>query len=153
MKILFSNKDCDGYTLMKQVLINLGLDKSDYNWLITDIEAYPNCNKYEKLITDSEFLFLSTNELMNMLEEDDFQWIWAIFSAIPSKYNRDEVLKYNLPDFSFAYVSNNSISPVLQHPLAEIELDAFDSSGLFLITELEDVLECFKTNYPLAKEQ
>lgn len=33
MKRLQSRKDCKGYTLMKQLLINLELETSDYNWL------------------------------------------------------------------------------------------------------------------------
>ena len=50
MKRLQSRKDCKGYTLMKQLLINLELESSDYNWLITDIEAYPQSKEILEIV-------------------------------------------------------------------------------------------------------
>ena len=37
---------------MKQLLINLELESSDYNWLITDIEAYPQSKEIFEIIDD-----------------------------------------------------------------------------------------------------
>ena len=50
MKRIISQKDLPGYTLMKQVLINLDLNNKDYIWLISDIEAYPSNKELEKEI-------------------------------------------------------------------------------------------------------
>ena len=50
MKRLQSRKDLNGYTMMRQVLINLDLTNKDYIWLVTDIEAYPTNEKLNYLM-------------------------------------------------------------------------------------------------------
>jgi len=154
MKRLQSRKDLNGYTMMRQVLINLDLTNKDYIWLVTDIEAYPTNEKLNYLISNNNYLLLTTKELVNMLNEEDFQWIWAVFSAIPSSYSEEEILKYDLPliqPISKEYDPFGSESKV-QHPLAVFEIGAWDSSGLFLVTDDESLLAKFKKSYPLAKE-
>ena len=154
MKRLQSRKDLNGYTMMRQVLINLDLTNKDYIWLVTDIEAYPTNEKLNDLISNNNYLLLTTKELVNMLNEEDFQWIWAVFSAIPSSYSEEEILKYDLPfiqPISKEYDPFRS-NPKVQHPLAVFEIGAWDSSGMFLVTDDEDLLAKFKKSYPLAKE-
>jgi len=154
MKRLQSRKDLNGYTMMRQVLINLDLTNKDYIWLVTDIEAYPKNEKLNYLISNNNYLLLTTKELVNMLNEEDFQWIWAVFSAIPSSYSEEEILKYDLPliqPISKEYDPFGS-EPKVQHPLAVFEIGAWDSSGLFLVTDDESLLAKFKKSYPLAKE-
>lgn len=154
MKRLQSRKDLSGYTMMRQVLINLDLTNKDYMWLITDIEAYPLNEKLNNLISNNDYLLLTTNELVDILNEEDFQWIWAVFSAIPSNYSKEEILKYDLPfiqPISKEYDPFGSY-PKVQHPLAVFEIGAWDSSGMFLVTDDEDLLAKFKKSYPLAKE-
>ncbi len=152
MMRLLSRKDCQGYTLMRQVLINLELDKRDYQWLITDIEAYPMNEDIYNLINDKQYVILSTNELMDILFKEDFQWIWALFSAIPSKYSKEEIINYDLPHI--IPTGPESIpfgdSPKIQHPLADIEIGAWDSSGMFIITDDCKLLEKFKEFYPFS---
>ena len=75
MKRLQSRKDLNGYTMMRQVLINLDLTNKDYIWLVTDIEAYPSNEKLNSIISNNDYLLLTTKELVNMLNEEDFQWI------------------------------------------------------------------------------
>ena len=154
MKRLQSRKDCMQYTLIKELFINLGLQKSDYNWLITDIEAYPQSQEFNNIINDKEYVVLSTNELMNILNIEDFQWIWAVFSAIPSHYTIEEILKYELPCIQPLDEEYNHFGeePKIQHPLAEIEIGAWDSSGMSIVTNDNEVLEKFKVHYPLSKE-
>ena len=86
MKKLISRHDLEYYTMLKKVLYNLELNDKDYMWLISDIEAYPNKEEYEELINQKDYLLLTTKQLIKMLEDDDFQWIWAVFSAIPLNY-------------------------------------------------------------------
>lgn len=154
MKRLQSRKDCKGYTLMRQLLINLELNNSDYNWLITDIEAYPQLEEINNLVCDKEFLILSTKELMDILYKEDFQWIWAVFSAIPTKYSKNEILKYELPHIQPINRDDNPFDrePRIQHPLAEIEIGAWDSSGMFIVSENKELLGRFKKYYPLARD-
>lgn len=37
---------------------------------------------------------------------------------------------------------------IIQHPLAEIEIVAEDSSSIFIVTDKKEVLETFKKIYP-----
>ena len=154
MKRFQSRKDLSGYTMMRQVLINLDLTNKDYIWLVTDIEAYPTNEKLNNLISNNDYLLLTTKELVDILNEEDFQWIWAVFSAIPSSYSKEEILKYDFPfiqPISKEYDPFRS-NPKVQHPLAVFEIGAWDSSGMFLVTDDEDLLAKFKKSYPLAKE-
>ena len=154
MKRFQSRKDLSGYTMMRQVLINLNLTNKDYIWLVTDIEAYPTNEKLNNLISNNDYLLLTTKELVDILNEEDFQWIWAVFSAIPSSYSKEEILKYDLPfiqPISKEYDPFGS-NPKVQHPLAVFEIGAWDCSGMFLVTDDENLLAKFKKSYPLAKE-
>lgn len=151
MRRIESRRDCDGYNLMKQVLINLELDQKDYLWLITDMEACPQNSEIEKFIYEADYLLFQTKEFLELLNKEDFQWIWGVFSAIPSKYSKDEILKYPLP---FIQDTNPFIdTPKVQHPLAEFELCAWDSSGMFLVTDNDELIKKFKTHYPKSVER
>lgn len=154
MRRIRSEKDCEYYTFMKSVLYNLGLDNKNYTWLISDIEVNPQNEEIAKLIGGEYYLILSTKELLDMLEIDDFQWIWAVFSAIPPKYSKEEILEYELPyidsiDDDYDPFGNN---PKVQHPLAEFEICVWDSSGMFIVTDNESLISKFKEKYPKSNE-
>ena len=158
MKRLVSVKDEKGYTLMLKVINSIGGRNLNYNWLITDIEAYPQKSNYEidenlyKLLKDKNYVFISIIDLLDILEKNDFQWIWGVFSAIPVKYSLDEVLKYALPyaeDNNEIYLDDNFI---IQHPLSDIEIVAFDSSGMHIVSRDEDICNKFKKVYSNSKE-
>lgn len=152
MKRYISEKEEKYYTHMLKLINAIGGRDLNYNWLITDIEAYPQDNgELDKLITESKYLFLSTDEMINILEKNDFQWIWAVFSLIPKKYSKEEILKFEMP---FAE-NNNDIyedDPIIQHPLAEIEIDAVDSTFVQIISNDNRIMELFKKVYPNARE-
>lgn len=155
MKRIYSIKDFKYYTLLKQVLIDLELVDKDYLWLISDIEAYPRKEKYEEMVQE-EYLLMSTRELVEVLEDDDFQWVWAVFSAIPPKYTREEILQFDLPcieDIEGKGYNPYVDIPKLRHPYAEFELYAVDSSYMFLISDNEELIYRFKKSYPLYSEE
>lgn len=149
---LHSKRDLPGYTCMLNILINLELTKEDYFWLISDIEAYPTKDKYLNLINSNDYLLLKTNELIEMLEEEDFQWIWAVFSAIPTNHTKEQILRHTLPTLQSITNNYNPFlgKPKIQHPLAEFEICAWDSSGVFLVSNDEVLLNKFKSCYPLS---
>ena len=156
MKRLFSKKDCEYYTMLKSILFNLDLANKEYWWLISDIEAYPSKVKYEELIYKDDYLLIKTADLLKMLEEDDFQWINAVFSVIPSNYTQTEILSYELPRIQ--YIEDGDYNPFidapkLQHPLAEFELYAEDSTSMFIIADDEKLLDKFKKAYPAYTEK
>lgn len=148
MKRLVSQYDDEYYTCMLRVLKALGGRKLKYKWLITDIEAYPQDNGVlDKLIEENrEYLLLTTDELMSYLEIRDFQWIWGVFSAIPTEYSNEEIFQYDLP---FA-AGNSDIyrdKPVIQHPLAEIEVVAHDALYFQVTARNENRLQGLKEEY------
>lgn len=152
MKRYISEKEEKYYTHMLKVLNSIGGRNLDYNWLITDIEAYPQDNgELDKLISENDYLFLSTDELITMLEKNDFQWIWGVFSAIPKNFTKEEVLKYELPFADGNYDIYKEDIFVIQHPLADIEIVAFDSSCVQIVAKDEEIANKFKDLYKNAK--
>lgn len=153
MKRYISDSEEKYYTHMLKVLNSIGGRNLDYNWLITDIEAYPQDDgELDKLISENDYLFLSTDELIGMLEKNDFQWIWGVFSAIPKEYTKEEVLKYELPFADGNYDIYKEDIFVIQHPLADIEIVAEDSSSVFIVANDDEIADKFKEIYINAKE-
>ncbi len=146
-----STHDRKYYTYMLEVLSALGGKDLEYKWLISSIEAYPRKReKYADFVESSEYIILPNTELMEMLCEDDFQWIWAVFSAIPSNRSNEEILKYELPSVENAEIYKNDVA-IIQHPLAEIEIVAEDSSSVFIVAKDEQMAEKFKNLFPKSK--
>ena len=158
MKRCVSICDEKGYTMMLKVINSIGGKTLNHNWLITDIEAYPQKGVGEiddelySYLNEKDYVFISNSDLLDMLEENDFQWVWGVFSAIPNIYSLDDVLKYELPyaeDNRDIYLDNNFI---IQHPLAEIEIVAFDSSGMHIVAKDDYICERFKKVFNKSKE-
>ena len=151
MERVISTKDFKYYTKLKKILFDLELTNKEYWWLISDIEAYPRKEEHQNFIYKEDYILIKTSDLLKILEEDDFQWVWAVFSVIPVDYTEEEILKYDLPQLQDidegAYNPYIDI-PKLQHPLAEFELYAEDSSSMFLISNDKELLSRFKKAYP-----
>ena len=77
MKRVWTFIDLDYLTFMRDVLANLQLDDREYLWLISDIDAYPKKQEYYQLIANTSHILLTTKELVDMLDQDDFQWVFA----------------------------------------------------------------------------
>ena len=144
--------------LMLKVINSIGGRSLNYNWLVTDIDAFPHKGKYEideslyNFLKEKNYVFISNSDLLDILEKNDFQWIWGVFSAIPVNYSLDEVLKYDLPyaeDNKDIYLDDNFI---IQHPLSDIEIVAFDSSGMHIVSRDEGICDKFKKVYSNSKE-
>lgn len=155
MKRLYSKRDFKFYTYLKQVLFDLGLADKDYLWLISDIEAYPREKEHQALL-NREYLLLTTKELLDLLEAEDFQWIWAVFSGIPSRYQKEDILQFDLPcveTIEPGKYNPHTDKPQFQHPYAEFEIYAVDSSYMFLISDREALLRAFREKYPEYEEK
>lgn len=146
MKRYISKYDDEYYTNMLKLINCIGGRNLKYNWLITGIEAYPIDKDICKKL-DNEYLILSNDELIDMLEKENFQWISAIFSAIPLDISEKEILQYNYPSDKNIHLSYKS-SIEIQHPLANIEIDCIDSSYFAIIFKEENIEENFLENYP-----
>ena len=140
MNRCISKGEDDYYTDILKVVNAIGGRSLNYNWLITEIETSTGDYFYE------EYVILSNDELLDNLENKKIQWIWGTFSAIPKKYKQEEILKYNLPGVE--NIDKKEIK--IQHPLAEIEIIAYDSTFVQLIAKNKTIAEKFKKLYKKA---
>ena len=97
MERVISRNNFKYYTMLKRILFDLELENKAYWWLVSDIEAYPSKKEYAEALNKEDYLLLSTSDLVRMLENDDFQWIWAVFSVIPCHHSKEEILSFALP--------------------------------------------------------
>ena len=151
MERVISKKDFQYYTMLKKILFDLDLANKEYWWLICDYVAHPSKKEIEDFLYKEDYVLIKTSDLLKMLEEDDFQWIWAVFSVIPIKHTEEEILNFDLPQLQLIYEGEYNPfidEPRLQHPLAEFELYAEDSSSMFLISNDKELLSKFKKAYP-----
>ena len=150
MKGVAIDKGQEYFTSLKSIFHSIDNIQKDYNWLITEQECYPQNEKYiEKL--SSEWCWITGEELTEMIEDEDFQWIWGVFSAFPKDVTKEEVLKNKLPQAE----GNTRIwqNPIgLQNPLSVIEIIAWDSSMTIFISSRDEIVEKLVARNPLAKD-
>lgn len=147
MKTYIINRGLKYYTDISIILNPIKDYLQDYNFLITDIE----CNHCpdERISYQEDYLFISTGELLDIVNANEIQFIWGVFSAIPKHISLDEILKHELP-YSERVLTFDEIVEI-QHPLAEIEIVAFDSSSVEIICKREDIIEIIEKEFPKEK--
>lgn len=114
-------------------------DAEKYNWLITNIECYPSEEELVKKFAD-EYCWIKGKDLVQLLYREDFQWVWGVFSAFSDEVEFEEVLKYDLP-YADGYTGfwKNPVS--IQHPLAKMEIVAWDGSLILILSSKNEVVE------------
>lgn len=135
------------YTQMSKVFDAIKHKQIDYNWLITDVDCIPQ----EIAYNGTGYCWLTGEELHQIVQEDDSQWVWAVLSGFDKSVTLSEVLKYPLP-YADGYKGfwQNPIS--IQHPLATIEIVPWDSSLTLLLSKQKDIVEGFLHFFPLSQE-
>lgn len=68
------------YTDLGKVFRAIQNEQVDYNWLITDCVCYPQNPEIDQLLA-KEYCWLSGEKLTEIVEQESFQWIWAILSG------------------------------------------------------------------------
>lgn len=138
------------YTYLYRIFTGINMVQKDYNWLITDIVAYPNTKEYQDLFS-KEYCWLSGEELTNIIEKEDFQWIWGVLSGFEKSIDIKEILNRSLPyTDDYEGFLKNPLS--LQHPLASIEIVAWDSSLSLIISRDRQIINDFRLNFPLSED-
>ena len=122
----------------------------DYKWLITDVEACPKDDEVSDKLEKP--LVISNKELVEMLKKDDFQWIWAVFSLFKPNVENNKIMQEN-PMLYSQIESKFYEIPVIQHSLAILEIDAFDSSYVMMTSKEAIYLEKFKKLFPQSIRQ
>lgn len=138
------------YTYLSKVFTAIGGTQTEYNWLITDCECYPHLSDIDKLLSQ-EFCWLSGDELTSIVNKESFQWIWGVLSGFEKDITLEEVLKYPLP-YADGYEGfwKNPLS--MQHPLASVEIVAFDSTLTLIFSERKEIIDMFREYFPLSED-
>lgn len=137
------------YTRLGPVFSAIGNAQLDYNWLITDAICYPNTPGFQ--LFDDNYRWLTGRELTDIIQKEDFQWIWAVLSGFPKEVPLEEVLQYPLP-YADGYSGfwHNPIA--LQHPLAQVEIVPWDSSLVLVLSKQEQLVRDFMAAHPGARD-
>lgn len=138
------------YTYLGKIFIGMDNFQKNYNWLISDCETCPKRLGHDIRIHQSgEYAWISGEELTNIIKRDDFQWIWAVLSGFEKHITLEEVRKYDLP-YADGYRGFWDENISIQHPLATIELVAWDSSCTLFISKEEMLVNKFRSAFPLS---
>lgn len=138
------------YTFLKKVFDAIGNCQKDYNWLITDCVCYPRNLKFEELLFEKEYCWISGEDLTKMVLQEDFQWIWAVLSGFDKSVALSEVLQYDLP-YADGYEGFWKKPLAFQHPLAQAELVAWDSSLTLLLSKDKMLVDRFMNAFPYSE--
>lgn len=124
--ILIDNR---GY--LKDILSLLGVSKWNCNWLITGLDchdycSWPGCEKWAE-----ETLFLSNEEFLHDVKLRNMQFVWGVFTAVPTRYSREErrireMLESvfpNIPDPRLANTFTSKVYWILQDQNVELVSD------------------------------
>lgn len=138
------------YTHLRNIFQSIEDEQVKYNWLITGYECYPQDEEVIEIFS-KEYVWISGNQLTEIIHKDDFQFIWGVFSGFSSHVSLDEVLKYDLP-FADGYEGFWIDNVGIQHPLADIEIVAWDSSLTLFISKDDKLVDKFRHGFPLSED-
>lgn len=150
LKGIVIDKGKEYFTFLGDVFETIGNIQEDYNWLISGHECYPQDIKCIKSVS-REWIWMTGKELTEMIENEDFQWIWGVFSAFSKEITKERVLEYAIPIAN----GNDRIwkEPLkTQHPLAAIEVIAWDSSMIIFKSSRHDIIEKIKVRNQFAED-
>ena len=138
------------YTYLRKVFDAIENVQTQYNWLITNFEGCPRSPSIDALLSQ-EYCWLSGHELTSIVDQEDFQWIWAVLSGFRQEIPLDEILKHPLPRTDgYGGFWKNPLS--IQHPLAEIEIVPWDSSLTLIYSERRDIVDSFRKHFLLSED-
>ena len=150
MKSVILEKGEKYYTYMMKVFQSIENRQMDYNWLITNCECYPQNEKINELFSQ-EYIWITGEQLTEIISKEDFQFIWGVFSGFTKEFTLEDVLKYDFP-FADGYEGFWTDNVGIQHPLADIEIVAWDSSLTLFISKNEYLVQKFMEFFPFAKD-
>lgn len=150
MKSAILEKGESYFTYMGPIFQGIKNEQIKYNWLITNCECYPG-NKKISDIFSKRYCWLSGEQLTEIIYEEDFQFIWGVFSGFSKDINLNEVLEYDLPNADeYEGFWQNSVK--IQHPLADIEIVAWDSSLTLFASRIDELVNNFRQSFPLSED-
>jgi hypothetical protein len=140
------------YTYLQGVFDGINNIQREYNWLITDCECCTtSSDNLSRIFQYGTYGWLSGEELTDMINKEDFQWVWGVLSAFNKEISLEEILKYRLP-YADGYKGFWETPISIQHPLAQIEIVPWDSSCTIIICKDDSITESFMKRYNLSKD-
>jgi len=138
-------KEVEKFTNLNLFLPIIREEILSYNWLFTDIDSdYCSDN-----IIENNYDFLSGEEFVELIEKNDFRFVWGVFSAFPKEVAFEKILSKGLP-FADGYTGfwKNPVS--LQNPLAIIEMVLWDGVLAIIISRNDEVIDKFLDFYKFS---
>ena len=149
MKGIIHERGFKWYTDMKIVMQPIQDEVVQYNWLISKYE----CNHYpsEKIAYGNNYVWLSGEELLNIVNQYKIQFIWGVFSAFSKEFKLNDILQYELPSADgYTEFWHNPIN--MQHPLAIIEIVPWDSTLFLLMSKVDEIVNKIIFSFPESKD-
>lgn len=140
--ILENTEEVEFFTYLTNVFKSIDNIQNNYNWLITDFEC--NYTPNEKLKGD--IAWFTGEELTELVENNDIQFIWGVLSGFPKSYLPD-MKSLNVVPYADSNVGLWSPHVQIQHPMAEIEIICWDSSATLLLSLDERISNLFSSYY------
>ena len=134
------------YTFLPKLFDVIGNAQLKYNWLITACECNV-ANRIEDAYFAKGYCWISGEELAAIVRETEIQWIWAILSGFEKDIPLEKVLEHPCPDFT----DGEEICGII-HPLAKVQIIAFDSSGTQIFNTEEEMVSKFRAGYPQSDD-
>lgn len=145
--ILLKSSKMPFFTDMKLVFEALDGFPNNYEWLISEFE-YNYCTD-ERLWNDP--VVIGGNELEDLLNSNDIQFIWGVFSAFP-KGTPINIDASKVPVSDGKRISSLSNPPSIQCPGAVLEIICFDSSFTLVVGADSKIQKQFMDFFPEAED-
>jgi len=147
MKGVILEKGIENFTKLNLFLPAIKEDICSYNWLITDIDSdYSSDSLVEK-----GYEFLSGEAFVELIKNDEYKFVWGVFSAFSKDVSLDEILSNGIP-FADGYTGFWKSTVSLQNSLAITELVLWDGMLAMIISCEEDVINKFLAFYSSGKD-
>ncbi len=94
MKSIIIEKGLNSHTDMQAILSPIENTVLQYNWLITDYEC--SCYPDSRITFDnrSRYAWIKGKELLEIVNKNQIQFIWAVFSAFDNNIPLQKILEY-----------------------------------------------------------
>lgn len=138
------------YTDLNRIFTSINNKQNEYNWLITDCTCYPENPEYD-LRMNQKYYWIKGEDLTAMIKNENFQIIWGVFSGFKKDVEFEDVIKFNLP-YAEEYNGFWQKELSIQHPLAELEIVAWDSSITIFISKRESLVRDFRYKFSKSED-
>ena len=138
------------YSYLRKLFSALNNMQVQYKWLLSNYECYPQDSDLKEMLA-GRYLVLDGEQLTDLVNKEDVQWIWGIFCGVDPAISDEELLA-SLPSQQDAFKGYEHLPLAMAHPRSKIEIVAVDSSYTMILTKEFSILETLKKSYPCAED-